>query len=447
MDVLTTINDCITFYGIFPFVIVLGAYLTWRLRGIQVTSIAEGFRALLQHRQNSPGTISPYGAVSAVLAGNLGTGNISGIAVALATGGPGALVWMWVMAFFGAVIQYASCVLGIHYRQRTPDGGTVGGPLYYLSVGLRSKTLAIVFAVTVVIAALTVGNFVQVNSVTQPLEMMSIDPLIGGLILTLFVAIVMLGGVERFAKVASSVVPLMALLYLGAAIWILIAQWEQVGPAFFLMLESAWRPDALLGGTLGFTVVKTIVTGFGRGIFATDAGTGMAPMLQSRAQVSNPKEAGLIALVPPFLVMVVCTITGLVLIVTDAWTTPGLSSTNMCLYAFDKGLQSSFGSYIVMIALLLFAYTTILAWACCGEQAIHYLCGSRAVSIFRYVYIVLVPVGTLFHVSSVWLVADIAISLMMLTNLLGIAALSETAIALSSSPDDIAEAVSSPSMT
>lgn len=426
---LASFHELFSFFVIFPAIVLIGLYLTIRLKVVQLSKFGLSFSYLIKQDIKSQGSISHYEAISAVLAGNLGTGNISGMAIAIATGGPGALVWMWLMAFLGAVIQYASCFLGVKYRIKNANGEYVGGPMYYLSRGLGYKKLAVLFSFFAIIGALTVGNFTQVNSVTLPLNDISLNPGLCSLILAFLVGIVILGGMHRIAVVASSIVPIMALLYLGAAILILSMHYDKLLPALNLMFNAAIDNNAILGGALGFGIVKTITTGFGRGIFATDAGTGLAPMIQSSAITTNPVIDGVVALVPPFLVMIVCTVTGLVLIVTDAWLIPGLSSTNMCTYAFSKGLGSDIGAYVVIVSLIMFAYTTILAWGCCAERAIEYIWGKRYIRWFQYLYIALVPVGAFAHVDTVWIVADIAIALMMVINLIGVARLSGEVIA------------------
>ena len=418
----------IVFWIIFPSILFLGIYLTWKLRAVQLRKFWMSFTLLWKSEKEDQGNISHFEAISAVLAGNFGTGNISGMAVAVAMGGPGALVWMWFVTFFGSIIQYSSCVLGVKYREKHQNGEFVGGPMYYLSNGLGFKKLGSLYAFFAIIGAFTVGNFAQVNSVTLPLEGVQMDPFYCSFVLMGLVGVVILGGMRRFATIASSVVPVMALLYFGAAIAILCFNYEKILPAFQLMLDSALNPESAMGGLLGYTFVKTITIGFGRAIFATDAGLGLAPIIQSSAKTTHPVVDGLVALAAPFLVMVVCTVTGLVLLVTGVWQDPELKSTNMCIAAFEQGLGHAFGSYVVIISLILFAYTTILAWSVCGERAVEYLFGMQKVKWFQVLYILLVPVGAVVHVDSVWVIADVAISFMMLVNLIGIAALSSVVI-------------------
>lgn len=428
-DLLTSFNEAFTFFLIFPSIIFFGLYLTFKLRFVQLSKLKMSFSCLLKKdNSSSKGNISHYQAVSAVLAGNFGTGNISGMAVAISTGGPGALVWMWVMAFLGASIQYTSCILGVKYRRLNAEGEYVGGPMYYLTDGMGMKFLGIAFSLFTIFGAITVGNFAQINSVTLPLAKMGLDPFISSVVIAAFVGMVLLGGVQRVAKLASVIVPVKAILYLGTALIILALHADRIIPAFKLMFTAAIDPQSVFGGVFGFSVVKAISSGFDRGIFATDAGTGIVPILQSSARTTNPIIDGVVTLVTPFLVMIVCTATGLVLLVTDAWQVAGLQSTNMVTHAFQNGLGSSFGSLIVITALILFAYTTILAWACCGEKAIGFLFGSQHGVRFKYFYIACVPLGALLHVDLIWRLADIAISLMLFTNLIGVIGLSKQVI-------------------
>jgi len=426
---LINFNEALTFFFVFPTIVLFGLYLTAKLRFVQISKLRLSFSYLLKKESHSQGNISHYQAISSVLAGNFGTGNISGMAVAISTGGPGALVWMWIMAFLGAAIQYTSCVLGVKYRKQNADGEYVGGPMYYLRDGLGFKKLAGLFAFFTLIGALAVGNFAQVNSVILPLEKMGFNPLLCGIVIAIFVGIVSVGGMRRIAWLASYIVPFKALLYLGTALIILGLNGDKVIPAFKLMFTAAFDPQSAFGGVLGFSVVRAISSGFDRGLFATDAGTGIVPILQSSARTSNPVIDGVVTLVAPFLVMIVCTTTGLVLLVTGVWQDVGLQSTNMVTEAFQQGLGHSIGAYVVIIALILFAYTTILAWACCAEKAMDFLCGAKYANRFKYLYVALIPIGAILHVDLIWRLADISISLMLMTNLIGVIGLAKEVIA------------------
>lgn len=241
-------NETFTFFIVFPAIVFLGLYLTFRLRFLQVFKLKMSFTCLLKQEAGGEGNISHYQAISSVLAGNFGTGNISGMAIALSTGGPGALVWMWVMAFLGASIQYASCLLAVKYRRKNQEGEYIGGPMYYLKEGLGFKRLAVLFGCFTLLGAITVGNFAQVNSVLLPLQKMGGDPLCCGLLLMGLVGIVLLGGMQSVAKVAAFVVPVKAVLYLGTAMIILAFNAEKILPALQLMFKAAWDPQSVLGG-------------------------------------------------------------------------------------------------------------------------------------------------------------------------------------------------------
>ncbi len=427
-NVLEIFNHSFALFIVFPSIVALGIYLTYKLRCIQISKLKNSLLCLVKKNGDEEGSISRFGAISAVLAGNFGTGNISGMAVAIATGGPGALVWMWVMAFLGAAIQYASCILSVMFRSKTEDGEFAGGPMYYLRDGLGYKGLAALFALFTLFGSIAVGNFAQINSVILPLQKMGLNPFYCSLAIAVFVGIVILGGIRRIANFATYVVPFKAFLYLATAFVIIILNADKVPQAFSVMFHSAFDFTSVMGGVLGMGACKAITTGFDRGLFATDAGTGIVPILQASARSKNPVLDGLATLIAPVMVMVVCTATGLVLLITGAWQVPGLQSTNMVTHAFSAGLDSSIGGYIVIISLILFAYTTILAWAYCGEKALGFLMGSQKGRLFRYFYIALIPLGTCIHVEMIWSLADIAITLMLIINLIGIAKLSNRVV-------------------
>lgn len=426
---LRLINTFFTLYIVFPSILILGAYLTYRLHCVQLSKLKMSFSHLFKKReQSAEGDISQYQAIASVLAGNLGTGNISGMAIALTTGGPGALVWMWLMAFFGAAIQYASCILGVKYRQKNPNGEFVGGPMYYLRDGLGHKSLAAIFSLCTIFGAFTVGNLAQVNSMVLPIANFGIPALWVGCSVAVLVALVILGGMKRFAQVSSAIVPLMAIIYLGAALFVLCTHANQILPSLQTIFRAAWGGTSLGGGVMGFTVMKALTTGFDRAIFATDAGTGIVPILQAGTRTKDPVTVGIVALVSPFVVMVVCTTTALVLMITGVFSHGDLKSTNMVAQAFNEGIGAPVGSCIVMMALILFGYTTTLAWASCLDRAVGFLFGSSLIRPFQFLYISLIPVGAVLHVDFVWILADVALSLMVVTNLIGIAKLSKEVI-------------------
>lgn len=427
-NLLNFFNNYFTFYVIFPLILIIGSYLTIKLKFIQFSKLKLSFSCLIKKNTQEEGSISRFEAISSVLAGNFGTGNISGMAVAITTGGPGALVWMWIMVVFASVIQLASSFLGVTYRTKNSNGEFVGGPMYYLKNGLNAKKLAFLFALFTLFGALTVGNLAQVNSIILPLERAGLNPIICSIVISLAVAIVILGGLKRFAALASMIVPVKAFIYLSTALTILILNIDKIPDAFKLMFENAFNFSSLIGGATGGFIFKAITTGFDRGLFATDSGTGIVPILQAGARSNNPLIDGISTLVAPLMVMIVCTMTGLVLIVTQAYLDPSLKSTNMVTEAFKIGLQSNLGGYIVIFSLILFAYTTILAWSYCGEKAVEYLCGPKLIKLFRILFILFIPIGSFLNMDTIWKLSDGAIALMLFINLIGVTLLSKEVI-------------------
>ncbi|MBS3904479.1 MAG: sodium:alanine symporter family protein [Simkania sp.] len=426
-ELLSAFNHSITLFAIFPAIICIGLYLTFKLRCIQISHLKRSFEYLTKKDTNE-GSISRFGAISAVLSGNFGTGNISGMAIALSTGGPGALVWMWIMVFLGSAIQYASCVLGVKFRIKTDKNEYVGGPMYYLRDGLGYRNMAILFSLFTIFGAISVGNFAQINSIMLPLQKMGWNPLYCAIGIAGMVALVTLGGIQRLASFSSIIVPFKAALYLGTGCIVIALNYDKVLPAFQIMFQHAFDFSSMAGGVMGAGVLRAMTTGFDRGLFATDAGTGIVPIMQASARSAHPVVDGIATLVAPLMVMIVCTTTGLILIVTDAWLEPNLQSTNMVIHAFSHGLGSPVGGYIVIAALILFAYTTILAWSYCGEKALEFLVGPERARWFRYVFVTLVPVASFLQMDVIWSLADTAISCMLLTNLVGITLLSKGVI-------------------
>lgn len=416
---LESLNQSFTFFVIFPAIFIIGIFLSLKLKWVQIAKMPLSFFYLIK-ADKGQGSITHYQAISSILAGNFGTGNISGMAVALSMGGSGALVWMWIMAFLGSIIQYGSCLLGAIYRQKNEQGEYVGGPMYYLYHGLKKKKLAMIFSVSAILGAFMVGNFAQVNSVMLPLKNLGIAPIYVGIFLAIVVGVVILGGVTRFAKVASSVVPLMALIYFVSACVILCKYSMEIPAAFKSMFIAAFSLKSMVSGTFGFGLYKALSTGFERGVFATDVGTGLAPILQAGAQTKSSVENAVISLIAPFLVMIVCTTTALVLIVTKADQNSVLKSTNMVTFAFEKGLNHFSGQYIVIVSLFLFAYTTMLAWASVAEKAFGFIFGLKHLKKLQMLYIFMIPVGAIVHVDLIWLLADITIASMLSLNLYGI---------------------------
>jgi AGCS family alanine or glycine:cation symporter len=430
LELLALIKHNLAIYCIVPVVFLSGLYFSFTLKFIQFRKIITAIKHTVNPSDNKGQGFSSFGALAAVLGGNLGTGNIAGIAVALTTGGPGSLFWMTIMVVFGMVIKFCCCFLGVRYREQDSKNNWVGGPMYYLAKGLNSKYLSKIFCILTICAAVTTGNFIQIHSITLPLNQARVSPLIVALVVAVFVAIVMIGGVKRFSRMVISVVPFMALFYMFACISILFAHKDLLLPSLKLIWSSAFDIKALGGAGLGFTLQTAIRVGFDRGIMATDTGIGIAPILHS--QVSQDKlhyrdiamQQGLISMLAPIVVLLVCMLTGLVLLVTNVWQMP-LESTSMCLAAFKIGLSNGdWAAFVVNVTLCLFAFTTILTWAYCAESAVQYLCkdlkNHKYVLLFRYLFVAIIPLGVFFEVRVLWNLADLFLNFMLLINMYAI---------------------------
>ena len=412
-------------------VFVAGGYISIKLKWIQFTKLKLAFSYLITKGDRKKGGLSSFDALSAVLGGNLGTGNIAGIAVALTTGGPGALFWMWVMAFLGAIVKFVGCYLGVKYRQQSRSGLFVGGPMYYLAKGLNNKFLAGMFCIFTILSSLSVGNLAQVNSVAVPLMTAGIPPLVIGLGFGGLLGVILFGGLRFFCYIVALIVPFMATLYVLACLIVLWGNYQLIIPSLIEILNYALNPNSVLGGVAGYCIFDAIRVGFDRGLFATDAGVGLAPMLH--AEVANTKQnldehgivQGLISIIAPVIVMIICMLTGLVLMVTGAWKIDGLESTNICIKAFDDGLAFAYSGYMVIFILFLFAFTTMLTWAHCGRRAVEYFTDNKTcMNLYIIIYLLVIPVGVYSSVTFVWTAADIALNCMLLINLFAVVKLS-----------------------
>lgn len=422
-----TIKEGITLGLIFPIIVVVGGYLTIRLRFVQILRLKEAFH-LVSTKENKGG-ISSFGAMAAILGGNLGTGNISGVAVALMTGGPGSLFWMWVMAILAATTKYIGCFLGVHFQRQNHAQEWVGGPMFYLKEGLKSKTLAVLFCLFTITSALTVGNLVQVHALSLPIKDMHLPPVGFGIVLALLVGGVIFGGLKRFSHVVSALVPFMAVAYIGTCLLILFFFRHNILSSLGLVFSSAFGAAPLSGGALGFGVMSAVRAGFDRGLFATDCGLGLAPILHGAVRDTskhhdNRHTQALISVLSPIIVMVVCSMTGLILLTTNAINDTHLSSTVMCMQAFRLGFQSLHAGHIVSITLFFFAFTTILTWSFCANRAVEFLAGPKLVKPFQIFFIILIPFGVWLEDQTIWLIADFSTNLMFLTNMAGVIGLS-----------------------
>ena len=408
-----------------------GILLTVRLRGIQVTMLGHALReTFARSRENEMGDISHFKALMIALAATIGTGNIIGVATAISVGGPGALFWMWVTAAVGMATKYGEGVLAVKYRVVDENGEMAGGPMYYLERGLGQKWLGVLFALFGAIASFGIGNMVQANAVSGNLkEALGIDPLLTGVVLAVCTAAVIIGGVKKIGNVAAVMVPVMAVVYVCGCLTILVRFAGEVPGAFALVFSDAFTGTAATGGFIGATVMLAIQKGVSRGVFSNESGLGSAPIAAAAAKTNEPCQQALVSMTGTFIdTIIVCTMTGLVLIVTGAWHS-GTEVAALTKSAFDIGLPGNAGGFIVSFGIIFFAYSTILGWAYYGEKCMEYLAGVRAVLPYRLIYSVSVAVGATVKLDLVWNFADVMNGLMAIPNLIGLVGLSGVIVA------------------
>jgi alanine or glycine:cation symporter, AGCS family len=397
-------------------------YLTFRLRFIQ-RYIPEAIKISLKSRKEGEGDISQFGALTTALAATIGTGNIVGVATAVAAGGPGAVLWMWLTGVFGIATKYAEAVLSVKYRVHNKEGMMAGGPMYVLERGLKMKWLAVLFAIFTVIASFGIGNMVQANSIaTLVRDGFGVSPWITGMILTGLTALVILGGIKSIARACEWLVPFMATFYVLGCLILLVMKWETLGQAFSLIIKSAFSGQAAVGGFLGAGIKEAIRFGVARGLFSNESGLGSAPIVAAAAQTRNPVRQALVSSTGTFWdTVVVCAMTGLVVVNSFDWT-KGLNGAELTKAAF--GDIPVVGPAILTVGLLTFVYSTILGWSYYGEKALEYLLGIKAVRPYRIAWVAAVMVGSVASLKGVWAFADITNGLMAIPNLISLIMLS-----------------------
>lgn len=406
-----------------------GLFLTLGLGFLPQRKLAYGFKMLWRGRSSKEkGDISPFNALMTALSATIGTGNIAGVATAIFYGGPGAIFWMWVIALIGMATKFCEATLAVHFREVDANGHHVGGPMYYIRNGLGEnwKWLGVVFAIFGMLAGFGIGNSIQANSVADVMHStFNIPPLLSGFVIALLVGLVLLGGIRRIGDVAGKLVPLMAVLYVGGGLLVLILNFERIPEAISLILYHAFNPTAAAGGFAGATVWAAIRFGVARGIFSNEAGLGSAPIAHATAQTDNAVRQGTVAMLGTFLdTIVVCTITALVIIVTGAWQS-GENGATLSAYAFSQTLGVA-GQYVVSLGVMLFAFTTIIGWSFYSEKCTQFLFGERSNIPFRLIWVVVIPIGTWpgMDLGSLWLVADTLNALMAIPNLIALLLLS-----------------------
>jgi len=408
-----------------------GIWLTLRLGFLPLRRIGFGFRQLFSRSQGE-GTISGYSALATALAATIGTGNIAGVATAIALGGPGALVWMWLIALVGMATKYSEAVLAVHFRQQDSRGQYIGGPMYYIRNGLgpRFAWLAGAFALFGMLAGFGIGNGVQANSVADGLhDTFGLDRTVIGLSLATLVALVILGGIRRIASVATALVPAMALAYLLCGLAVLVHHVDQLPAAVMRCISDAFTGSAAGGGFAGATVWAAIRFGVARGIFSNEAGLGSAPIAHASATTDHPCRQGSVAMLGTFIdTIIICSITGLAIVVTGAFES-GQSGAPLSSLAFNSTF-GAFGQTIVVVGLAVFAFTTLLGWSLYGERCAQYLFGERAVLPFRICWILMVPLGAVSSLELIWNIADVLNALMAIPNLIALLLLSPLVVSL-----------------
>jgi len=462
--ILNTIDDIV--WGIPTIILILatGLLLTIRLRGVQFSKLGLGFKSLFKKPEGGKGELSPFQALCTALSATIGTGNIVGVATAIAAGGPGALFWMWFAALLGTATKYTECMLAVKYREHADDGHVLGGPFYTIEKGMKEVTghsfkwLAVLFAIFGVLAGLLgIGTMTQINGITSAVNN-AFDPtnahiavslfgndyswatVISGILVTLGVALVVIGGLKRIAKVAEKVVPTMAVVYVFLGLSILIMNATHIPAAFAVIFKNAFGFQAIAGGAAGWVfkqITDSMQKGIARGIFSNEAGLGSAPIAASAAKVEEPVEQGIVSMLGTFIdTIIVCTMTGLAIVIAfytgaDAAGAGELKGVALTSAAFSKVLGGDGKSvqFLLMLCLVFFAFTTILGWDYYSEKCLEYLTkgNMKLVKVFRWVYIIAVFIGPYFTVTQVFTIADITNGLMAIPNCVSLIVLSGVA--------------------
>ncbi len=439
IEFLGTVNGFV--WGL-PTIILLvgtGVFITLLLKLVQFRHFIYGWK-LISGKYDDPedeGEVTHFQALSTALSATIGTGNIAGVGTAIAIGGPGAIFWMWITAIFGMGLKYAECVLSLNFRKVHSDGTTGGGPMYYLEHGLGKKWLGVAFAVFACIASFGIGNMVQANSVAEPLlDTFGVPKIATGITIAVLCFAVIVGGIKRIGAVSSKVVPAMALFYITGALIIIFTHIGDVPAAFAQIFHDAFSGTAATGGFVGAGIAQAIRFGVARGVFSNEAGLGSAPIAHGAAQTKEPVREGLVAMLGPFIdTLVICTMTGLVIIMTGAFTMTGadgagLTGAVLTKTAFQNGMPFAGGEYIVTIGIIFFAFSTVIGWSYYGDRCIDYLFGQKAVMPYRIVYCMIIPVGATVKLSTVWTISDIFNAMMAWPNLIGLIFLSPVVVRL-----------------
>ena len=425
---LTQVNNLVWGMPLILLLLGTGIYFTTHLKFIQFVRLKKAFSLIFKKNENQEGDVSSFQALCTALSSTIGTGNIVGVATAISAGGPGALFWMWISAFFGMATKYAEGVLAIKYRTKDENGQIAGGPMYYIEKGLHNKFLASLFAFFgVAVAYLGIGTFTQVRSISDALHLSFHVPYwVSAIILTVLVGFITIGGIHRIAAVAEKVIPFMCVFYIGGVVLILVTHLLMIPHVLKTVLVSAFDIKAVFGAGMGVAMKM----GISRGIFSNESGLGSAPIAAAAAQTDSCVEQGLVSMTGTFIdTMVICTMTGLAILITGA-NTSGLEGAAVTSIAFNRGLIIPFiGEYIVNIGLIFFAFTTIIGWNYYGERCMYYLAGIHSIKIYKIIFIILIAIGPFMSLQFIFILADIVNGCMAIPNLIGLIGLRKEVIA------------------
>lgn len=453
-EIIGTIDDFVWGVPLIVLIMACGIWLTVRTRLLQVRHLGKALKFMVKNEEDGVGEVTSFGALCTALSATIGTGNIVGVASAIAAGGPGALFWMEVAAFFGMATKYAEGLLAVKYREIDADGHSLGGPFYYIEKGMGKnwKWLGKLFALFGCLAGLLgIGTITQINGITSAAQnffdpdkanplfvlgsgdsevVITLTTVIVGLIVTVCAALVIIGGIKRIAKVSEIVVPFMAVIYVVCGLLILICNVTAIPSAIYQIVVGAFTPKAVAGGIVGITIKIAVQKGVARGIFSNEAGLGSAPIAAAAAQTKEPVRQGLVTMTGTFIdTIIICTMTGLSIVISGAWDPDlGLEGAQITMYAFQEALPfpAAVGSFLLMLCLMFFAFTTILGWDYYAERCLEYLSNKNmtAVKVYRWLYIAAVFVGPYLTVKAVWTIADIFNGLMALPNIIALLVLS-----------------------
>ena len=399
-------------------------FLTVRLKFIQ-RFLPQAIRLSFSREKEGDGDVSQFGALTTALAATIGTGNIVGVATAVAAGGPGAVLWMWLTGVFGIATKYAEALLAVKYRVRNERGEMSGGPMYVLERALGQRWLGLLFASFTALASFGIGNMTQANAIAEMISIQApgFPKWIVGAVLAAITAAVILGGIRSIARACELLVPFMTLSYVAGCLAILVMEWSAIPDAFSLIVSSAFSGQAAVGGFAGAGIREAVRFGIARGLFSNESGLGSAPIVAAAARTENPVRQALVSATGTFWdTVVVCALTGLVVVTSGAWTGADMTKAALCDAAFDR--LGHFGTFILTVGLLTFVFSTILGWAYYGEKAVEYLLGTPAVTPYRWLWVVAVFVGTVAHIEVVWTFSDVMNALMAVPNLVALLALS-----------------------